>query len=227
MSDQSAQRLVHRYMPGIRFDGLWEYQVANSSGELRWSFLPMDEGDAGRDDPDGLGWCLCKCIAVTTQRPLLKVVDVERLLAHLMDMGDWKATQAGYEVVHVKKSAEITMDSVARLLEEGGCVLMKIEKRGKKRQPEKVEATWVWVVGVEFQIAPQDPLPKDGTVNSVVRSLLTVWKTNAPPWASGYGARLSLLKEEECLMSSTDGHWLQGRCMEALFLVPMDRTDAK
>jgi len=227
MSDRSVQRLFQRYMSGIRFDGLWEYQVANSSGELRWSFLPMDEGDIGRTDPDGLGWCLCKCIAVTTQRPLLKVVDVERLLAHPMEMPAWKALHAGYQVVHTKRGSEITMDSVARLLEEGGCVLIKIETNGKKRQPRKVAATWVWVVGVEFQIAPQDPLPKDGTVNSVVRSLLTVWKTNAPPWASGYGARLSLLKEEECLMSSTDGHWLQGKCVEALFLVPKDRIDAK
>jgi len=102
MSDRSVQRLVQRYMRGIRFDGLWEYQVANSSGELRWGFLPMDEGDAGRTDPDGLGWCLCKCIVVTTQQPLQTVIDVERRLAHPMDMGDWKAPHSGYEVVNTK-----------------------------------------------------------------------------------------------------------------------------
>jgi len=158
---------------------------------------------------------------------LLKVVDVERLLEHPMEMDAWKALYAGYQVVHIKRGSEITMDSVARLLEEGGCVLLKIERRGKKRQPRKVEATWVWVVGVEMQFAPQDPYPREITKNCVVRALLIVWKTNAPPWASGYGARFSLLKDQECLISSTDGHRLQGKCVEALFLVPKDRIDAK
>lgn len=221
MSEKSAQGLVHHFMRGIRFDGLWEYQVKNASGRLRWRRLPMDEGDVERTDSDGLEWCLRKCIAVAAQQSVQKIEDVEVLLAHVIDMGDWKSICAGYQVLHIKRSDEVTMNSVARLLEEGGYVLLKIESRGKKHQPTNVAATWVWVVGVELQITRQDLSMTDVTSSCVVRALLILWKKNSAPWGGGYGARLSLPKEQECLIRSTDGHWLQGKCIEALFLVPI------
>lgn len=46
MTSAAGQRLVHQYMRGIRFDGLWQYQVATPSGHKRWKLLPLDAGGA-------------------------------------------------------------------------------------------------------------------------------------------------------------------------------------
>src|SRR5256885_11343432 len=55
MTRAAGQGLVHQYMRGIRFDGLWQYQVATPSGRKRWKLLPLDAGGAQAADPDGLG----------------------------------------------------------------------------------------------------------------------------------------------------------------------------
>lgn len=207
MSEKSAQGLVHHFMRGIRFDGLWEYQVKNASGRLRWRRLPMDEGDVGRTDSDGLEWCLRKCIAVAAQQSVQKI---EVLLAHVIDMGDWKSICAGYQVLHIKRSGEVTMNSVARLLEEGGYVLLKIESRGKKHQPTNVAATWVWVVGVELQITRQDLSLRDVTSSCVVRALLILWKKNSAPWG-GWVWRSPFIAERAIVLNTLDGRPLASR----------------
>lgn len=214
MSEKSAEGLVHHYMRGIRFDGLWEYQVKNASGRLRWSHLPMDDADTNSVDPEGLGWCLSRCLSVLSQQPFQIVsFEVSRLLALKGEAAEWNLLIYGRSIRYAKMAQDNGIGYLATLLTKGGCALLKLELMRKRRQQATIVSAWMWMIGLE-----QIGIPQDSHVTTVVtdrdaRAVLLVGLKVAAPWASGYGARLSRTADGGWVLRSTDGHSQHVRCI--------------
>ena len=214
MSEKSAQGLVHHFMRGIRFDGLWEYQVKNSSGRLRWMHLPMDDADANSADPEGLGWCLTRCVSVLSEEPFQIVrAEVSRLLALKVGAADWSELVYGRSIRYTKITQDISIGYLATLLRDGGCALLKLEKSGKRRQKVTIASAWMWVMGVEQIGTTQKSHVTTVVADEEVRAVLVVGLKFVAPWACGYGARLSGSADGGWILRSTDGHRQHVRCI--------------
>lgn len=214
MSEKSAEGLVHHYMRGIRFDGLWEYQVKNASGRLRWSHLPMDDADTNSVDPEGLGWCLSRCLSVLSQQPFQIVsVEVSKLLALKGETAEWNVLVYGRSIRYAKMAQDIGSGYLATLLAKGGCALLKLELICKRRQQATFVSAWMWVIGVEQIGIAQDSHLTTAAADRETRAVLLVGLKVAAPWASGYGARLSETEDGGWVLQSTDGHLQHVRCI--------------
>lgn len=214
MSDMTAEGLVHHYMLGIRFDGLWEYQVKYPSGRLHWMHLPMDDVDANSVDPEGLGWCLSRCLSVLSQQPFQIVsVEVSRLLALKREAAEWNVLVYGRSIRYAKMAQDNGIGYLATLLTKGDCALLKLELIGKRRQRATNVSAWMWVIGVEKMGIPQDSHATNVLADREARAVLVVGLKVAAPWASGYGARLSGTADGGWVLRSTDGHRQLVRCI--------------
>lgn len=173
----------------------------------------MDDADTNSVDPEGLGWCLSRCLSVLSQQRFQIVsVEVSRLLALKCEAADWNVHIYGRSIQYAKMAQDIGIGYLAMLLTEGGCALLKLELMGKRRQQVTVASAWMWVIGVE-----QIGIRKGSHGTTVVadreaRAVLVVGLKVAAPWASGYGARLTGTKDGGLILRSTDGHRQHVRC---------------
>jgi hypothetical protein len=202
--------LVHRFMPGLRFDGLWRYAVRESESTLRWDELPLEsEVSRASGDPDGAWWCVRRCVAVLGQRAWRLVLppqalqrcpsiaQVERVLHTLLPGWDLGTEQGG---------ALASMNAIVRALEQGGSALVRLVLQGPRRQG----VCWAWVVGVEMRArAP---------VQAQERALLVVGAPWHAPWGCGYGARLMPGEHGAWVVRSTEGQCLACEAVEVVVL---------
>lgn len=227
MTSAAGQRLVHQYMRGIRFDGLWQYQVATPSGRKRWKLLPLDTGDIQAADPDGLRWCLTRCAAVMAQRSMQKDPSHTRIPTSLDSAPEWEALFPECEVGRFIGMDKTSMASLAAVMERGGYALLKLALRRRPLHGGKDAASWVWVVGMELHSWSSGPHGNCFPAKPKVRAALVVSQTLSAPWASGFGARVSWEEAGPCVLCSVDGQRLQGRCTEVVTITPKRRLIAE
>ncbi|QIL80834.1 hypothetical protein G7047_13655 [Diaphorobacter sp. HDW4A] len=216
--------LAHRYMQGIRFDGVWEYQVVAASGRKRWQSLPPDSEHAQRTDSEdhleSLAWCLRRCTAVMTKRPMGSIAVQLQLAEQAINSVVWEALFPACEIRHSNAIVKASMNCLARVLERGGCALLKLALHRAQRRDSEPAGCWVWVVGVEVQKLPE---PEDRhwiISDEMVRAALVVSHSWAAPWGSGFGARVSWDAVGRCILCSVDGERLQGRCADIVVIEP-------
>ena len=227
MTSAAGQGLVHQYMRGIRFDGLWQYQVATPSGRKRWKLLPLDAGEAQAADPDGLRWCLTRCAAVMAQRPMQKDPNHAYVPTSSDNATEWEALFPECEVGRFSGMDKTSMAGLSAVMERGGCALLKLALRRRPLHSGKDAASWVWVVGVELQSWSSGPQGNCFPAKPKVRAALVVSPSLSAPWASGFGARVSWEEAGPCVLGSVDGQRLQGRCTEVVTIAPQRRPVAK
>ena len=216
MADSAGKGLIHRYMHGIRFNGPWEYRVVSPSGRRRWSYMFADADRGSVSDPEGLGWCLRRCAAVMTQRPLRSVAVSLPLSTQTDDHHGWKALFRGCEIRSSKTSGTEPMNRLGVALEHGGCALLKLVLHRRLHCKLEEAACWVWVVGVEMQALPETAEGSVPRSSYVTRAALVVSHAWSAPWGSGFGARVSWDALGQCILCSVDGARLQGRCAEVV-----------
>jgi hypothetical protein len=227
MTSAAGQGLVHQYMRGIRFDGLWQYQVATPSGRKRWKLLPLDAGGTQAADPDGLRWCLTRCAAAMAQRPMQKDPDHAYIPTSSDNANEWEALFPDSEIGRFSGTDKTSMAGLAAVMERGGCALLKLALRRRPLHSGKDAASWVWVVGVELQSWSSGPHGNCSPAKPKVRAALVVSPSLSAPWASGFGARVSWEEAGPCVLGSVDGLRLQGRCTEVVTIAPKRRPVAE
>ena len=62
---------IRTFMPGLRFDTQWRYEVGTQTRKTRWATLPTVPDAQCLPDPLGAWWCARRCAAVLRQRCLL------------------------------------------------------------------------------------------------------------------------------------------------------------
>ena len=203
----ASEGLVHRFMPGLQFDGLWRYAVGKES-EVHWQDMPLEPGllpRASSGDPEGAWWCVRRCVAVLGRQPWRAVHPPHRLLPHPSVVEVAEVLQRLLPSWAVRVEPSVTpdpMEAAARALEQGGCTLVRLAAH-RRRQPT---GCWAWVVGVEAQAR--------------ARSMLVVGPLWPAPWGCGYGARVMAEGPGGYQLRGTDGQYLQGDGMEMLTLMP-------
>jgi hypothetical protein len=220
MADTADKGLIHRYMRGIRFDGPWEYRVTSPAGRRRWSYMFPDADRDSVSDPEGLEWCLRRCAAVMTQRPLLSIAVSLPLSTYADHYLGWKALFPGCEIRSATTIGTEAMNCLRTVLELGGCALLKLVLH--RRQYGTLEDTvcWVWVVGVEMMELPATVEGSLSRPRHTIRAALVVSHAWGAPWGSGFGARVSWDALGQCILCSVDGERLQGQCAVVVTIAP-------
>lgn len=186
-----APGMVHRYLRGLRFEGLWRYGVLDRCRRLRWKTLPLPS-PFGReaDDPDGAHWGVCGCVAVLGQRIWPRARSQVRLRRHPNVpevMQALRRALPGWAPQVMHGEADVATKTICEALEQGGCALVRL----KYSRGTRPVVTWAWVVGVE--------------VGARVRALLVTGVQWPAPWGCGYGARLRALATGDWQVLGTDG----------------------
>ncbi|MBK0111682.1 MULTISPECIES: hypothetical protein [unclassified Delftia] len=202
--------LMHRFIPHLRFDTLWQYQRRMPSGRTRWGTLPMGQDLREKADPQGAWLCVRRCVAVAVRQPW-RSLRLPPGLPLFPEAGDVASCLSrllpGWQVQRGEGSKQ-TMALCAKALAQGGSAMLRLELRSRDR----TDICWAWVVGVEMQVK------KTGRIDS--RSLLIVpfyWFT---PWACGYAARFRIGADGQCKLDGTDGQLTQCRCLAFIALTP-------
>ena len=227
MISTAGPGLVHQYIRGIRFDGLWQYQVATPSGRKCWKLLPLDAGEAQAVDPDGLRWCLTRCAAVMAQRPMQKDPNHAYVPTSSDNANEWEALFPECEIARFIGTDKTSLACLAAVMERGGCALLKLALRRRPLHSGKDAASWVWVVGVELQSWSSGPQGNCFPAKPKFRAALVVSPSLSAPWASGFGARVSWEEAGPCVLGSVEGQRLQGRCTEVVTITPKRRLIAE
>lgn len=202
--------LVHHFMQGLCFDGLWRYAVRESESTLRWDELSLESGTSrASGDPEGAWWCARRCVAVLGQRAwrLVRppqalqrcpsIAQVERVLHTMLPGWDLRAEQG---------RGPASMNAIVQALEQGGCALVRLVLQGPRRQG----VCWAWVVGVEMRA--RAPL------QAQERALLVVGAPWHAPWGCGYGARLMPGEYGAWVVRSTEGQCVACEAVEVVVL---------
>ena len=219
MMRKPEQGLVHRYMRGVRFDGPWEYRVVSPSGRKRWSCMFPDSARYVATDQEGLGWCLRRCAAVMTQRPLHAIPASQLLTAASDDPIDWRELFEGLKVQSFNTNMRASMNSLATVVERGGCALLKLVLHCRQLGSEEYATCWVWVIGVEM--TPSGAAGGNSPLeHHTVKAALVVNQTWGVPWGSGFGARVSWDALGQCVLCSVDGQRLKGSCVQCVVIEP-------
>lgn len=202
----AAEGLAHRFVRGLRFDGLWQYAVRMASGRTSWKELPLQPNPHARacmDDPEGAWWCVRRSAAVLRGAPWRSVrlphglpprpdaEEVGRVLGAMLP--GW--------TLQSRQDIPASLEGTSHALEGGGCALVRLTLPASHRPT----AYWAWVVGAEAQDRG--------------RALLVVGPQWLPCWGCGYGARVMADANGACHVRSTEGQHLLCDGMQALLLV--------
>ena len=205
MAQASASHLVHRYVDGLRFDGVWEYQVLTSSGRIRWKALPLLEAPSTAAqllDAQGAWWCVQRCAAFMSQRVRLTVKLSKGHTPCPQDTEVAQALKALLPDCEVQIGDSIlghSVEHLAAVLEERGSALLRLERSTSSDSLSCV--CWLWVVGIEAQYG----------VKGQIRALLVVGPRWPAPWGSGFGAKVFPYGDGYWRLSSVDGEVMHAR----------------
>lgn len=220
MADSAGKGLIHRYMHGIRFDGPWEYRVVSPSGRKRWSYMFPDTDPGSVSDPEGLEWCLRRCAAVMTQRPIRSIAVSLPLSTPIDDDHGGKALFPHCEIRTATTIGTESMNCLGAVLAHGGCALLKLVLQRRHYGQLEDTVCWVWVVGVEMMALSETTGGNTPRPRHTIRAALVVSHAWSAPWGSGFGARVSWDALGQCILCSVDGERLQGRCVEVVTIGP-------
>ena len=226
-AQSGAFHLEHRYMEGLRFDGLWSYLKRNSTGAWRWKVLPMPEAPSAwvrLGDPQGAWWCARQCSAVMSPSAVPPQSLVKTPMPHPEPTALAQALQAFLPDCSVQMrecgdtanqridiAADIAAD-MAQVLQAGGCTLLRLESLDRKveRNDNSPNVRWAWMVGMEAWHQARADRPMQGSIDSTatdstVHVLLVVGPHWPAPWGSGFGAKVRAQADGSWRLASTDG----------------------
>lgn len=217
------QRSVnHRFMPGLRFAGTWQYAMHAPSDRVRWAALPMAQA-VGSDDMHalhdlcGAWWCARRCTAVLQQRPWRSVQlppDLPALPSASEVAGVLQALLPGWHVLAQHFPALAPLHCAQALL-HGGCSLLWLE--AARHDGILPSAFWAWVMGVERYPAPpasarprthlEAPMPTP----LLPRTLLALPFGSTSAWPGGHPSRVQIDPSGRCTVDSPDMPWRECR----------------
>ena len=190
-----AFHLEHRYMYGLRFDGLWSYLARNSAGAWRWKALPLPEASSARvrlGDPQGAWWCARQCAAVMNPSalPPQSLVKAQVLLAG--------------------GCALLRLESLDRKAERNG---------------NAASVRWAWMVGMETWHQTRADRPMQGSIDSTgtdstVHALLVVGPHWPALWGSCFGAKVRAQTGGSWRLASTDGEVMHCKVTACIAIQP-------
>ena len=222
--------LQHRYMRGLRFDGLWEHPVKTPAGRWRWKALPLLEApsaSAEHQDPEGVWWCISRCIAFMAQRDLkaFKLPKGRRTersprlateeVVHVLQEG-----LLGHAVQVLEIGAADAVTDLATVPNDHGSALLRLERTVGGRGG--ASACWIWMVGVEtlHQDLAEDRTPSDTA--GLFNALLVVGSRWPAPWGCGFGAKVLCQEGGSWKLSSVDGEVMRGRLTAWIDVTPVE-----
>jgi len=206
-ADSAASfQLQHRYMAGLRFNGIWEYQVQARAGQWRWKAMDLWEPSSRETrefDPQGAWWCVRQCCALVGQRsraspqipkPRSPCPEPSEMLQALPP--SCKARELNTEDAEGALGRYI--DDLVATIEKQGCALLRFEATARASEPSRVR--WVWMVGTEARVG-----------DNSLSALLVVGPRWPAPWGSGFGAKAQPLPDASWKICSVDGEVMRGR----------------
>lgn len=221
--------LEHRYMDGLRFDGVWMYLAKGRAGARRWKALPLPEAPlawASLGDPQGAWWCARQYAAVMSPSAVPPQSLVKTQMPHPEPAALVQALQAllpncAVQMRECGEKANQTMDiaaDMAQVLQAGGCTLLRLESLDRKveRNGSAALVRWAWMVGMETWHQAHTDGPMQGSMNSTgtdnsVHALLVVGPHWSAPWGGGFGAKLRPQTDGGWRLASTDGEVMHCR----------------
>ena len=240
--------LAHRYMDGLRFDGVWSHVARNSAGAWRWKALPlpimpaMPKAPSARSrlgDPQGAWWCARQCAAVMSPSAVPPQPLVKTPMPHPEPAALAQALQAflpncAVQMRECGDTANQSMDiavnmaaDMAQVLRAEGCALLRLESLDRKveRNDNSLNVRWAWMVGMEVWHQARADRPMRGSTNSTVtdstvHALLVVGPHWPAPWAGGFGAKLRPQVDGSWRLASTDGEVMHCRVTACIVIQP-------
>ena len=238
----SSFHLEHRYMDGLRFDGLWSYLKRNSTGAWRWKVLPMPEAPSAwvrLGDPQGAWWCARQCAAVMNPSALPPQSLVKARVPHSREPEPAALVQAlqaflpncavqmhgcGDTANQAMNIAVNMAADMAQVLQAGGCALLRLESVDRKveRNGNTPAVRWAWLVGMEtwHQTRAQGSTNSTGT-ESTLHALLVVGPHWPAPWGGGFGAKLRPQTDGAWRLASVDGEVMHCRVTACIAVTPI------
>lgn len=199
-------QLQHRYMAGLRFNGIWESQVRARAGQWRWKALDLWEPSSRETremDPQGAWWCVRQCSALMGKRsrtspqlPKLRspCPEPSEMLQALLP--SCNARELNTDDAEGPPGRYI--DDLLATIEKQGCALLRFEANARASEPSRVR--WVWMVGTEARVG-----------DNSLSALLVVGPHWPAPWGSGFGAKAQRLPNTSWKICSVDGEVMRGR----------------
>lgn len=208
-------QLQHRYMAGLRFNGIWEYQAQTRAGQWRWRAMDLSEPSSNQTrqlDPQGARWCVRQCSALmgrrsrASQQPHKQLPPCPDLNEMLQAMPlSCKARELDAE--HAEGTLCGAIDDLVATIEKQGCALLRFEATASTSEPSRVQ--WVWMVGAETRVG-----------DNSLSALLVVGPHWSAPWGSGFGAKAQPLPGGSWRICSVDGEVMRGRLTAAITVEP-------
>ena len=236
-----AFHLEHRYMYGLRFDGLWSYLARNSAGAWRWKALPLPEASSARvrlGDPQGAWWCARQCAAVMNPSALPPQSLVKARVPHPREPEPAALAQAlqaffpdcsvqMHECGDTANQAMETAADMAQVLLAGGCALLRLESLDRKaeRNGNAASVRWAWMVGMETWHQTRADRPMQGSIDSTgtdstVHALLVVGPHWPALWGSCFGAKVRAQTGGSWRLASTDGEVMHCKVTACIAIQP-------
>ena len=207
---------IRTFMPGLRFDTQWRYEVGTQTRKTRWATLPTVPDAQCLPDPLGAWWCARRCAAVLRQRAWLQVQlplqltpqpgpqELAQVLALLLP--GWKAQLENFPALAPLRCAQA--------MQRGGSAMLLLEMPGHRfRHPALF---WTWVIGMERSPLrlrsaknltrlephpPAQPLPE---------TLLAMPARRSRPGANRHVTRIQMDATGRCI--SDDAAWPLDGC---------------
>lgn len=229
--------VIHRFIPGLRFEGSLAYQTCTQAGQTGWDCLPLEPEDPEDYAGQGVWWCARRCAAVLLRQPWRSM----RLPPHLPARQPW-----GLDVDEVARVLQCLMPCwpvvchagavdnpvtacAPALLDGGSALLLMQSQESGGRSPHRF---WAWVMGLETRrdraggrggCAPpwacwRDAGQADGPEQ--IQALLTLPFGWSMPWSCGYGARVQMNSQGLCDVGGICGQRHLARCLAAIALAP-------
>lgn len=204
-------QLQHRYMAGLRFNGIWDSQVRARAGQWRWKALDLWEPSSRETrqfDPQGAWWCVRQCSALMAQRSRTSP-QLPKLRSPCPEPSEM--LQALLPICNVRElntnDAEGPpgrfIDELVSTIEKQGCALPRFEAAAKPSVASRVR--WVWMVGTEARV-------EDNSLSA----LLLVGPHWPAPWGSGFGARVLAQVDGRWKICSVDGKVMRARMTDCI-----------
>lgn len=215
--------LTHRFAPGLRFDGLWNYAARTPSGRTYWARLPATRaGGVAAADPQRAWWCVRQCVAVLNRRPWHSAHlpsglpaqpecgDVALALGAMLE--DWNV-----KVLHEPSTQAPLLRSTNALL-AGGCSLLQLQAEDSSDGAQAV--FWAWVIGVEMHERFQRAKRISAFEMPGRPRALLVWPFGSP-LAWNHALRVTVDDKGLCDAQGIDARGSRYRCTATITLEPL------
>lgn len=237
--------LEHRYMEGLRFDGVWSYLARNSAGAWRWKVLPLPEAPSAwvrLGDPQGAWWCARQCAAVMNPSALPPQSRVKARVPHPRAPKPAALVQAlqallpdcSVQMHGCSDTANQAMDiavnmaaDMAQVLQAGGCALLRLASLDRKveRNGSAASVRWAWMVGTEewHQVYTDKPTQESTSstgAESTAHALLVVSPHWPSSWGGGFGAKVQPQADGSWRLASADGEVMHCRVTACIAVTP-------